>query len=74
MAKDGKTESRFVVEAIAGHAFCEVSNKMILLVKWEGYSLDDCTWEFEEDLTRCYSLAQNYRSNREFDGYEDLHT
>lgn len=57
----------FVVKEIHGHGECaEGTGAMKFLVEWEGYpEQKDWTWQFEQDLVRCYDVVASYRSKKE---------
>lgn len=41
----------------------EGTNKMMFLVEWEGFpDKEEYTWEYEENLDKCYEIVQSYRS------------
>jgi len=35
------------------------------MIKWEGYSMEECTWEYEENLTNCPEILENYKKSME---------
>jgi hypothetical protein len=53
---------RYEVEEIVGKR--KKNNKMIYRVKWKGYSMNDCTWQSEEDLVGAQDLVDQF--NQQF--------
>ena len=59
---DGQ-EPEYEVESIKDHRK-DARGRSRYLVKWKGYTDNECTWEPENNLTHCAQLLQNYRRVR----------
>jgi len=52
----------YVVERIVKHR--RIRGITQYLVKWNGYSMDECTWEPEANLTNCEQLLRTYKQTK----------
>lgn len=60
-----KTTQEFAVKAIHDHGLDEPTRRMKFRIEWEGYpDTKDWTWEFEDELKKCYTLVQQYRLSK----------
>lgn len=57
-SEDGQEEPEFKVEAILRHK--KFSDQILYLIKWEGYSEFENTWEPESNLIGCRELLSAY--------------
>jgi len=56
-------EKEYVVESIIRHR--RYRRQFQYLIKWEGYSVEESTWEFEDNLTNCPEILENYKKQME---------
>ena len=52
-------EEEYIVEAIQAHK--RKHRKLYFLVKWEGYAMDEWTWEPLESFPKGHELLKEYR-------------
>lgn len=63
--EDGKTKEEFIIKRIIKHQIDAPTERLMFLIEWDGYPQEEeFTWEFEEELTKCYTVVQNYRNSQ----------
>lgn len=56
------TREILAVKAIRGHDLDDPSQRMMLRIEWQDYPEEkDWTWEYEDELTKCFTLVEEYR-------------
>ncbi|KAG5339779.1 hypothetical protein C0989_003579 [Termitomyces sp. Mn162] len=61
--KEQKKDDEFFMTAIIGRhtkVSSGIGRKYMWLVKWDGYSIKDCTWEEEDGMSNPHSFIQDF--------------
>ena len=58
------SQEEFVVHSILGYRRDQETGQDLFLVRWEGYPVEESTWEPWSCLTNCNALVQEFLSTR----------
>lgn len=58
----GVADNEYEIESILYEE--RFGNKVMYLVKWKNYPMDQCTWEPYRNLTNCPNIMNEYKTNR----------